>query len=100
MDCNISFNMYSSFPTDRFVVPWPFRVFENDECVVELLATSTTDLEGSKAESNYHASLHWYGRDRRRGKLDIRKLIRKQLKKVHNERRGKPDGVDMQLPFA
>lgn len=77
----ISFESHLS-PTDKFVLPQPLRVFENDECVVELLVTSTTDLEGSTYESNYHASLQWYGCDGRQGKLDVRRLIRKQLRKV------------------
>ena len=60
-------------------------MFESEHCVVELLLTSTTDLESSElSESNYHACLHWYGHDKTQGGLNVRKLIRKELKQVYH----------------
>ena len=70
--------------TDRFVLPWPLRLLETDQCVVELHMTSTIDLEApyDTCYSNYHATMMWYGQDGTQSRLDIRKLIRKQLKQV------------------
>lgn len=50
---------------------------------MELIEGSTLDVEFSeKVESNYMAVLHWYGNDGAHRKLDIRRAIRKSLKKV------------------
>ena len=65
-------------------MPWPLRVLESDQCIVELQLASITDVEvADLPESNYHASLHWYGQDGTQGKLDLRKLVRKQLREVN-----------------
>ena len=50
---------------------------------MELIEGSTLDVELSeKVESNYMAVLHWYGNDGAHRKLDIRRAIRKSLRKV------------------
>ena len=71
-------------PTDHFALPWPLRLLETDQCIVELQMTSTIDLEAQYdgCHSNYHASMTWCGQDGTQSRLDIRKHIRKQLKQV------------------
>ena len=50
---------------------------------MELIEGLTLDVELSeKVESNYMAVLHWYGNDGAHRKLDIRRAIRKSLRKV------------------
>ena len=77
-----------SFPSlpssDHFALPWPLRLLETDECIVELQMTSTVDLEAAYGTcySNYHATMMWYGQDGAQVRLGVRKHIRKQLKQV------------------
>ena len=76
--------------TDRFSLPWPQRLFDCEQFVVELLVTSTVDVESRCTsrlimDGNYHASLHWYGSDGTQKKLDIRRLVRKQLRQVERK---------------
>lgn len=50
---------------------------------MELVEGSTTDFQVyEKTESNYTAMLHWYDSQGAHRKLDIRKAVRKSLKKV------------------
>ena len=50
---------------------------------MELVEGSTTDVEFSeRIESNYMAVLHWYDNDGTHRKLDVRRIIRKSLRKV------------------
>ena len=65
------------------LLPWPLRLFESEQCVVELVEGSTTDAELSmRLESNYMAVLHRYDSDGTHRKLDVRRIIRKSLRKV------------------
>ena len=75
------------FPTltVRQHLPWPLRVYESSDCVIELCMAYRVDLEYySESEVNYMALLHWYGSDGSHHKLDLRKLIRKEWKKVND----------------
>ena len=50
---------------------------------MELVEGSTTDVELSmRIECNYMAVLHWYDNDGTHQKLDVRRIIRKNLRKV------------------
>ena len=62
-----------------FSLPWPLRLLETDQCIVELQMTSTIDLESEYHEcySNYHATMTWYSQNGTQSRLDIRKHIRK-----------------------
>ena len=65
-------------------LPYPLRLFESSWCTVELLAAHKLDMDQrtSITESNYLTVLHWYGSDGSRHSLDMRKLIRHEMKKV------------------
>lgn len=78
---NIVFNVMYSL-ADQDTLPQPLRLFESKQCVVELLVLSSPDFPLDSSKHNYHATLHWYGQDDIQRKLDIRKLIRKELKQV------------------
>ena len=62
-------------------------MYESSECVVELLMGHKLDLEYHKymqsTESNYMCFLHWYGSDGTHRKIDLRKIVRRERKKVH-----------------
>ena len=74
------------YPSDFSTLPWPLRVYESEECVVELLMGHNNDLQYTAdqfaKESNYTCLLHWYGSDGTQRKVDLRKLIRKERKRV------------------
>jgi len=70
-----------------YAPPQPLRLLDTEWCSVELVAGQTHDhsLYGydiSPVSSCYHTILHWYGKDGRHAKLDLRKLIRKAAKDV------------------
>lgn len=46
------------------------------------MAQKLTTLKSEQCDSNYLAKLHWYGTDGTHHELDLRKLIRKEMKKV------------------
>ena len=76
-------NIFLSTLTVRQHLPWPLRVYESSDCVIELCMAYRVDLEyHTKSEVNYMALLHWYGSDGSHYKLDLRKLIRKEYRKV------------------
>ncbi len=54
--------------------------------MVELLMGHTNDLQYTSdqfaKESNYTCLLHWYGSDGSQRRVDLRKLIRKERKRV------------------
>ena len=69
--------------TVRQHLPWPLRVYESSDCVIELCMAHRVDLEyHTNSEVNYMSLLHWYGSDGSHYKLDLRRLIRKEYKKV------------------
>ena len=63
-------------------LPWPLRLYESSDCVIELILGHKIDLEISRNNSNYMCMLHWYGSDGSHYKVDLRKLIRKERRKV------------------
>ena len=67
---------------DEFALPWPLRILESEQCIVELQMMSSVDLESSRKTINHRATLHWYGQDGQRKRLDLRKLIRLKLREV------------------
>ena len=75
-----------SSPTDFSSLPWPVRVFESDTCVVELTVVSTrADISLREGQfANHSAWLNYYGSDGTRKKVDLRKMIRRKLREVHN----------------
>ena len=71
--------------TVRQHLPWPLRVYESSDCVIELCMAYRVDLEyHTNSEVNYMALLHWYGSDGSHYKLDLRRLIRKEYRKVND----------------
>ena len=60
-------------------LPWPLRLYESSDCVIELVLGHKLI---SRNESNYMCMLHWYGSDGSHYKVDLRKLIRKERRKV------------------
>ena len=73
------------FATDETVLPWPVRVCEWREGIVELVMSGCVDMElgtaGCVHLTNQSATLHWYCHSDH-CKLDLRLAIRKELKKV------------------
>lgn len=62
---------------------WPLRVYESSNCVVELSLAYKRDFEiSTTCKVNYMAVLDWYGTDSSHHKVDLRRLIRKEYKKV------------------
>ena len=76
---------YLPILTVRQHLPWPLRVYESSDCVIELCMAYRVDLEHrTESKVNYMALLHWYGSDGSHYKLDLRKLIRKEYRKVND----------------
>ena len=74
---------YILMSTGESSLPWPIRLYESSKCTVELtMAQTQVVYENDLKESNYLAVLHWYGSDGRVLKLDLRTLIRQEMKKV------------------
>ncbi len=70
-------------------LPWPTRLYESNDCVIELsmgfkLQQSSTHQFFEKAECNYMCVLHRYHSDGTHTKIDLRKILRKERKKVNN----------------
>ena len=63
-------------------------MYESPKCTVELtMAQAQVAYTHDLFESNYLAVLHWYGSDGRVLKLDLRTLIRREMKKVNEQLR-------------
>lgn len=74
---------FPSPPADNYTLPHPLRLYESEDCAVELVMACAVDAElPDLPASNYLAQLHWYGSDGSHHRLDVRRLIRQHRKKV------------------